>query len=75
VYREGLGQLRHALKDRERYLEHLAASKDSETVALSIADLYERMNQYGKAVAFLDQRARDQERDPTSTSPPRRACS
>ena len=29
-----------------------------------IADLHERMNQYGKAVAFLDQRARDQERDP-----------
>ncbi len=64
VYREGLGQLRHALKDRERYLELWPASKDSETVALSIADLYERMNQYGKAVAFLDQRARDQERDP-----------
>ena len=32
-------------------------------MALSIADLHERMNQYGKAVAFLDQRARDQERD------------
>ena len=64
VYREGLGQLRQALKDRERYLEIWPAAKDSETGALSIADLYERMNQYGKAVAFLDQRARDQERDP-----------
>ena len=64
VYREGLGQLRQALRDRERYLEIWPAAKDSETVALSIADLHERMNQYGKAVAFLDQRARDQERDP-----------
>src|SRR5262244_806660 len=64
VYREGLGQLRQALKDRERYLEIWPAAKDSETVALSIADLYERMNQHGKAVAFLEQRARDQERDP-----------
>jgi tetratricopeptide (TPR) repeat protein len=64
VYREGLGQLRQALKDRERYLEIWPAAKDSETVALSIADLHERMNQYGKAVSFLEQRARDQERDP-----------
>ena len=64
MYREGLGQLRQALKDRERYLELWPAAKDTETVALSIADLHERMNQYGKAVAFLDQRARDQERDP-----------
>jgi len=64
VYREGLGQLRQALKDRERYLEIWPAAKDTETVALSIADLHERMNQNGKAVAFLDQRARDQERDP-----------
>jgi len=64
VYREGLGQLRQALKDRERYLELWPTAKDSETVALSIADLHERMNQYGKAVAFLEQRARDQERDP-----------
>lgn len=64
VYREGLGQLRQALRDRERYLELWPTAKDSETVALSIADLHERMNQYGKAVAFLEQRARDQERDP-----------
>ncbi len=63
VYREGLGQLRQALKDRERYLEIWPAAKDSETVARSIADLHERMNQNGKAVAFLEQRARDQERD------------
>jgi tetratricopeptide (TPR) repeat protein len=64
VYREGLGQLRQALKDRERYLDIWPSGKDSETVALSIADLFERMNQHGKAVAYLEQRARDQERDP-----------
>ncbi|HSP19705.1 MAG TPA: hypothetical protein VLQ79_09330, partial [Myxococcaceae bacterium] len=46
------------------YLELWPTAKDSESVALSIADLHERMNQYGKAVAFLEQRARDQERDP-----------
>ena len=55
VYREGLGQLKQALKDRERYLELWPKAKDAETVALSIADLHERMNQYGKAVAFLEQ--------------------
>jgi len=63
VYREGLGQLRQALRNRERYLEIWPTAKDSETVALSIADLFERMNQHGKAIAFLEQRARDQERD------------
>jgi TolA-binding protein len=64
VYREGLGQLRQALRDRDRYLELWPNAKDSETVALSVADLHERMGQYSKAVAFLEDRAREQERDP-----------
>ena len=64
IYREGLGQLRQALRNRERYLELWPSAKDAETVALSIADLHERMNQPSKAVSFLEQRARDQERDP-----------
>src|SRR5215813_8313438 len=64
VYREGLGHLRQALKNRERYLEFWPNAKDSDTVALSIADLHERMGNNSKAVAFLEERARDQDRDP-----------
>ena len=64
VYREGLGQLKQALRNRERYLELWPNAKDSETVALSIADLHERTGNYSKSVAFLEERAREQERDP-----------
>ena len=64
VYREGLGQMKTALRDRERYLELWPNAKDSDTVALSIADLHERMGNYSKSVAFLEGRAREQERDP-----------
>ncbi|HXX30763.1 MAG TPA: tetratricopeptide repeat protein [Myxococcaceae bacterium] len=64
VYREGLGQLKASLRDRELYLELFPTAKDADAVGLSIADLEERTGQYGKAIAFLEQRVRDNQRDP-----------
>ncbi|MGO9765026.1 MAG: tetratricopeptide repeat protein [Myxococcaceae bacterium] len=64
VYREGLAQLKASLRDRELYLELFPNAKDADAVSLSIADLYERTGQYAKAVAFLEQRIRDNQRDP-----------
>jgi cellulose synthase operon protein C len=64
VYREGLGQLKASLRDRELYLELFPAAKDADAVSLSIAELYERTGQYNKAIAFFEQRVRDSQRDP-----------
>jgi cellulose synthase operon protein C len=63
VYREGLAQLKASLHDRELYLELFPSAKDVDAVSLSIADLYERTGQYNKAIAFLEQRIRDNQRD------------
>jgi len=63
VYREGLGQLKASLRDRELYLDLFPNAKDADAVSLSMAELEERTGQYGKAVAFLDQRIRDNQRD------------
>jgi tetratricopeptide (TPR) repeat protein len=63
VYREGLGQLKASLRDRELYLELFPTAKDADAVNLSIADLFERTGQYGKAVAFLEQRIRDNQHE------------
>ncbi len=64
VYREGLQQLKASLRDRELYLELFPNAKDADAVSLSIADLYERTGQYQKALSFLAQRIRDNQRDP-----------
>ena len=50
---------------------HLAQRQDSETVALSIAALHERMGNNSKAVAFLEERSASRSVTRTSTSPPR----
>jgi cellulose synthase operon protein C len=63
VYREGLAQQKASLRDRELYLELFPTAKDADAVSLSIADLYERTGQYGKAVAFLEQRIRDNQHE------------
>jgi cellulose synthase operon protein C len=63
VYREGLAQLKASLADRQLYLELFPTAKDADAVSLSIADLYERTGQYGKAVAFLEQRIRDNQHE------------
>lgn len=53
VFREGLGQYRQALKDREHYLELWPEASDAEAVFLSIVDLHEKMSAYGKAINML----------------------
>ena len=62
VYREGLGQYKQALKDREHYLELWPEAKDAETVFLSIADLHERMSATARPSSTSRRRARDQAR-------------
>jgi tetratricopeptide (TPR) repeat protein len=64
IFREGLGQYKQALKNRERYLELWGEggkgkkgkmSKDAEAVYLSIADLHEKAGAYGKAMKHLEE--------------------
>jgi cellulose synthase operon protein C len=65
VFREGLGQYKQALKNRERYLELWPKSKDAEAVFLSIADLHEKNGVYGKALAQLETYQKDNMKDPS----------
>lgn len=51
VFREGLGQFKQALADRNQYLDMWPESKDAEAVFLSIASLYEKQGAHGKAIA------------------------
>ena len=64
VFREGLGQMRQALKDREKYLDVWKGSKDEEAVFLSIADLYEKMGTYGRALKQLEDYEKKYGKDP-----------
>jgi tetratricopeptide (TPR) repeat protein len=65
ILRDGLGQYRHALKDREKYLELWPDSKDSEAVFLSISDLDERNGAYTKATKVLEEYEREYGKDPS----------
>ncbi len=49
IFRDGLGQYKQALRNREKYLELWPDSKDAEAVTKSIIDLYEKTNQWAKA--------------------------
>ncbi|MBI3185609.1 MAG: tetratricopeptide repeat protein [Myxococcales bacterium] len=55
VFRDGLGQYKQALRNRERYLELWPDSPDAEKVFLSIADLHEKNGVYGKAMKQLEE--------------------
>lgn len=55
VFREGLGQYKEALRDRNLYLELWPNGKDSEAVFLSIADLYEKSGQATRAMNHLEE--------------------
>jgi TolA-binding protein len=59
TYREGLGQLKQALKNRERYLELWPKTKDAEQIFLSIVSLHEKNGAYGKALKMLEEYERD----------------
>ncbi len=64
VFREGLGQYREALRDRQLYLELWSSGKDSEAVDLSIAGLFEKSGQASKALAHLEAYEKQHVRDP-----------
>jgi len=65
TYREGLGQYKQALKNREHYLELWPKTKDAEQIFLSIVSLYEKSNSYGKAMKMLEEYERDNLRSPS----------
>jgi tetratricopeptide (TPR) repeat protein len=54
IFREGLGTLKQALKDREKYLELWPTSKDAEAVEKSILDLNEKLGAWGKVTKGLE---------------------
>ncbi|MCI0572012.1 MAG: tetratricopeptide repeat protein [Myxococcaceae bacterium] len=55
VLREGLGQLKAALRARERYLELWPKAKDAEQVFLSTVDLTEKMGASSRAIHLLEE--------------------
>jgi TolA-binding protein len=65
TYREGLGQYKQALKNREHYLELWPKTKDAEQISLSIVSLYEKSGAYGKAMKMLEDYERDNLRSPS----------
>lgn len=64
VFREGLGNYKAALKNREKYLELWPKSKDVEAVEKSILDLYEKMGLWGKVTKGLEEYERKYVKDP-----------
>jgi tetratricopeptide (TPR) repeat protein len=64
VYRDGLGEMKLALKDREKFLELWPENKDAEAVFLSIADLYEKSGAYAKEISHLEQYEHEYNKDP-----------
>lgn len=65
VFRDGLGQYKQALKNREKYLELWPKSKDAEAVTKSIIDLHEKMSLWTKAQKLYEEYEKDQIRDPS----------
>ncbi len=64
VFRDGLGQYRSALKNRERYLELWPSSPDAEAVFLSITSLHEKAGAWTRAMKHLEEYERKYIRDP-----------
>jgi tetratricopeptide (TPR) repeat protein len=64
VFRDGLGQYKQALRDREHYLELWADAKDADAVFLSIADLHEKNGAYAKAMKQLEEYQKRNVKDP-----------
>ncbi len=65
VFRDGLGQFKQALKNREKYLELWPKSKDAEAVQKSIIDLHEKMALWTKAQKLYEDYEKDQIKDPS----------
>lgn len=64
VFREGLGNYKAALKNREKYLELWPKSKDVEAVEKSILDLYEKMGAWTKVTKGLEDYEKKYIKDP-----------
>jgi cellulose synthase operon protein C len=64
VFREGLGQYKQALKNREHYLELWPNSKDADAVFLSIADLHEKNGAHSKAIKQLEEYEKNNLKEP-----------
>ncbi len=64
VFRDGLGNFKLALKNREKYLELWPKSKDVEAVEKSILDLYEKMGAWAKVTKGLEEYERKYVKDP-----------
>ncbi|MCE9668253.1 tetratricopeptide repeat protein [Myxococcus stipitatus] len=59
TYREGLGQTKAALRNRERYLELWPRAKDADEIRLSIIDLTGKSGAAMKAIKMLEEYERD----------------
>lgn len=64
IFREGLGDYRRALKDREQYIELWPKDADTEKVFLSVALLHERNKKYNDALKQLEAYGQKYTRDP-----------
>lgn len=64
VFREGLGQYKQALKNREKYLELWPEAKDAEAVYKSIIDLQEKLGANGKAAKLVEEYEKKYIKDP-----------
>lgn len=64
IFREGLGQYKVALKNRDRYLELWPKSKDAEAVEKSIIDLHEKMGAWKKVLDGLEAYEKKHTKDP-----------
>ncbi len=53
LFREALGHYNYALRDRRKYLEYWPKGEDTETVYLSMTDLYQKMKKGNLAIAHL----------------------
>lgn len=65
IFRDGLGQYKKALADREKYLTLWPTAKEAETVTKSIIDLYEKMGAWTKVVQSLNAYEKKVEKDPS----------
>ncbi len=64
IFRDGLGQYKQALRNREKYLELWPNSKEKEAVVKSIIDLYEKMGNYRKVTEKLEEYEKAYIKDP-----------
>ena len=65
LFREGLGEYKVALKNREKFLELWPNAKEVEAVEKSILDLYEKTGQWAKVTKGLEEYEKKYVKDPS----------